>query len=327
MCTLIYSYQFIYYLKVLTKEEIIQAAEAFKLRLAETASQYENKFVINTDQTGCEFHIMPNRTYSWKGERMTMSSAKNVSKTTHSYTAQYTVTLDKTLVPKVFICMQEPNGVFGPRVQVDVDELVSKLGNVVVTCSKSGKLSTALYQEYLNEILVPYVKDNEFLLVIDSWTGQTNADIYNRTFKDEEGNPTCNVQVIPGKCTSMCQPLDVYFYRQVKLYIKRLQNNSWLYDNKVDITSREHCIRIHSVVLHQLQAPIFQNMLEYAWAKCGVGDDCVSFLNVVEVCFPKENGKHLCECKKSVFVQCSVCRQYLCFKCFYEDFHHLECVQ
>lgn len=146
-------------------------------------------------------------------------------------------------------------------VKVRIERLAEELGNVYITCSKSGKLTTTLYKDYLNGVLKPYVNQNRFLLVIDSWTGQTNMDMYDETFVDDVNMPTCSVKVIPGKCTSMCQPLDVYFYRQVKLLIKRLQSNVVLIREEREINSREDCIKIHSIIHHQLSADIFKNMI------------------------------------------------------------------
>lgn len=198
---------------------------------------------------------------------------KNPSKCTHSYTAQYTITLDGTLLRKVFLCMQEVNKQFGPRVQERVKQLEEEYGNVYVTCSKSGKLSKSLYQEYLKYVLKPYVLDNEFLYIIDSWTGQTDLSMYDEIFKDQDSLPTCSVKVIPGKCTGMCQPLDVFFYRQLKLFIKRLQNCVVLMEEGRDIDSREDCLKKHSLMGHQLAAREFQDMIRYAWYECGVGDE------------------------------------------------------
>lgn len=312
--------------EVATHEEIMRSAGVFKNQLAVLVPQFEPRFVLNTDQTGCEFQIMTNRTYSHRGERVTLVSTKNPNKCTHSYTAQYTVSLDGRLLPKVFLCMKESNDEFGPIVKVRVEKLVEEYQNVYVTSSKSGKLTTKLYKDYLVDVLKPYVKDNQFLFVCDSWTGQTNMDMYDQIFVDDNNLPTCTVKVIPGKCTSMCQPLDVYFYRQVKLLIKRIQSNVVLFKEKREINSREDCIKVHSIILHQLGAAVFQDMIRYAWFACGAGGEKPDFKNVKEVCFPKETYAALCSCKKNAFIRCSVCKLYLCFHCFFDEYHPKNCI-
>lgn len=109
------------------------------------------------------------------------------------------------------------------------------------------------------------MRNQHFLLLIDSWGGQTKPEIYDEIFQDEEKLPTCTVKVIPPKCTPIVQPCDVYFYRQVKNLIKHLQNAAYLIEKNREINSREDCIKIQSIVHHQLSSPIFDKIIRYAW--------------------------------------------------------------
>ncbi|GFX68857.1 HTH CENPB-type domain-containing protein [Trichonephila clavipes] len=144
------------------------------------------------------------------------------------------MTLSGKLLPTVFICLQEANGNFGPRVQKSVDEYAKIYTNVAITSSKSGKLTTALYKDFLIDVMKPYVKEEKFLFLIDSWGGQTNPVLYDEIFTDDKGIPTCTMKVIPPKCTPLVQPCDVYFYRQVKNFIKRLQNCALTLSNRIE---------------------------------------------------------------------------------------------
>lgn len=74
--------------------------------------------------------------------------------------------------------MQELTGKFGPTVQKRIDKLTTDYKNVLVTCSKSGKLTKQIYTDYLKYCLSPYVENNKFLLLIDSWGGQTDVTLY-----------------------------------------------------------------------------------------------------------------------------------------------------
>lgn len=171
----------------------------------------------------------------------------------------------------------------GPRVQKSVDEYLKKYRNVVVTSSKSGKLTTKLYKDFLINVLKPYVKKEKFFLIIDSWGGQTNTVMYDEVFRDDRRLPTCKVQVIPPKCTPLVQPCDVYFYRQVKNFIERLQNCAYLIEQGREINDREDCIKIHSIVHHQFSSPVFNEMIRYAWFASKLCDEREIFMNVNEV--------------------------------------------
>ena len=82
--------------------------------------------------------------------------------------------------------------------------------------------------------------------------------MHDDVFENESGEATCTLKFIPPKC-------DVYFYHQVKIIIKRLENSSALLKDEREIALREDAIKINSIVHHQLSAPIFSPMIKYAW--------------------------------------------------------------
>lgn len=67
-----------------------------------------------------------------------MLDSKN--KKTHSYTVQPLVSRDGRTLGKLLICLQEPKGDFGPRVEQQVRSLERELGNVRVVLSTSRKM-------------------------------------------------------------------------------------------------------------------------------------------------------------------------------------------
>jgi len=113
----------------------------------------------------------------------------------------------------------------------------------------------------LKYCLSSYVLNNKFLLLIDSWQDQIDLTLYDDIFENETGG-TSFIKVIPLKCTLICQPCDVYFYRQVNNFIKRLQNCSTLLQQQREIGTHEDAIKIH--YLHQLSVPVFKPMILYA---------------------------------------------------------------
>ncbi|XP_044576758.1 uncharacterized protein LOC123259975 isoform X1 [Cotesia glomerata] len=174
--------------------EIIASAEMFRIQTKQLISNFDSDFVINTDQTdflkfifsGCQYQSMFNRTLTEKGSKTVFAKVQDMTKVSHSYTAQYSITLSGKLLPHVFICLQEPTGDFGPRIKKNVEEYLKKYKNVIVTLSKSGKLTTTLYKNFLEKCLMPYVQKNKFLLIIDSWTGQVKPELYDEIFQDDK---------------------------------------------------------------------------------------------------------------------------------------------
>ncbi|GFV02773.1 HTH CENPB-type domain-containing protein [Trichonephila clavipes] len=98
-----------------TMEETHAAAEKFRLHTRALIPNYDKDFVLNTNQTGCQYQSTYNRTLAEQGSKVVLVKWKDMNKVTHSYTAQYVMTLSGKLLPTVFICLQEANGNFGPR--------------------------------------------------------------------------------------------------------------------------------------------------------------------------------------------------------------------
>ncbi|XP_025160571.1 uncharacterized protein LOC112589900 [Harpegnathos saltator] len=311
--------------EIATLEETTEAEQRFQIQTRNIISNFNLDFVINTDQTGCNYQTTYNKSLQFKGVKTVFLKKQNLNKITHLYTAQYSMTASGKLLPLVYICLQESTNKFGPIISKTVDKLTAEFGNVVVTCSKSGKLTKELYKNYLETTLKSYVKNDKFLLIIDSWGGQTDAALHDEIFWNDDGDATCTLKIILAKCTPFCQPCNVYFYRQVKLLIKRLQNAPILIKEEREIASREDAIKIHSIVHHQLSAPSFENMIKYAWYAAKLLEERNFFSNVNDICFPPTIAKQKCPCTEISFIKCAWCAICFCFKCFYDIYHPNKC--
>ena len=304
---------------------ISEEVKKFQKRLQTTIPKFESQYVINTDQTGCEYRCEVRRTLSVKGEKQTEVFLGDFNKVTHSYTAQYSITAAGTLLPKVFLCMREQKGNFGPRVYKSIQEMSSNYGNVFVVATTSGKMTKDTFGSYLNNIVMPYVENKKYLLILDSWSGQNDLGYINNVLTDDNGNNLSKIEFIPPHCTSYCQPCDVYFFRQVKNFIKKLQNSTDAIQANRELNTREDAIKIHSLIHHQLSATVFKDMLIYAWYASKLLEKRDVFCNVNEICFPAKLLNMKCVCGRLSFIQCSHCRKCLCFCCFYDVYHPKTC--
>ncbi|CAF1541711.1 unnamed protein product, partial [Rotaria sp. Silwood1] len=133
--------------------------------------------------------------------------------------------------------------------------------NVVVTCSKSGKLTSSLVTYWRDHCLIPNLSPKTLLLV-DSFPSHANPDVYKR-LKDFA------FRVIPPKTTSTIQPLDVYFNRQYKLILRRIFNHVRLDDIHINLAERNNVIKLHSLVHSQMKSKAFESMIKYAWHRSG----------------------------------------------------------
>lgn len=303
---------------------ILQKAKSFQAAVKKSSQSFKPENVLNTDQTGFTYEILSGRTLSHKGEKITLGASKSPKNlATHSYTIQYVINLAGEIVGDVFMCLQETSGKLGRRVEEDMFPAC----NVTLTCSKSGKLTTSLYEYFLDKVVVPSMKE-DFLFVVDSWGGQTNPSIYSDRF-GVDGSPRCTVELIPPKCTSMCQPLDTTFHRQLKFFAAKIANEAAFQSaagihRNDEITTRNNCIKLQSILRNQFGAPVFKPMIKYSWFSAGLSEDKPLFQSVKEACFTFEKTDSIkCEqnCGENRFVKCAICRKILCYNCFFHDYH------
>ena len=91
------------------------------------------------------------------------------------------------------------------------------------------------------------------------------------------------------------------------------------------LSTREDEIKIHSLIHHQLSAPIFEDMIKYAWFASKLIPERTVFGNVNQICFPMEMRQSKCDCKTCAFIKFAVCRMYLCILCFYNLYYPANC--
>ena len=74
------------------------------------------------------------------------------------------------------------------------------------------------------------------------------------------GTKQCLRLQIPPKTTPYIQPLDVYGFRQWKLFVRRITDIVELDNINIDLNNRLNIITMHSLVYDQLSSPKFQKM-------------------------------------------------------------------
>ena len=147
------------------------------------------------------------------------------------------------------------------------------------------------------------------LLILDSWPAQKNSALYSTPEK-----PVA-LFIIPPKATKYVQPLDVYFFRQFKLFAKRISDYVRSNNQGTRLNDRLFIICMLSFIYNQLSAPIFVPMLKYAWTKSGYFPNVASqkFKNVLEVNFANfYSDCSSAECQNSAFCKCAYCEKNLC---------------
>ncbi|VDP33036.1 unnamed protein product [Heligmosomoides polygyrus] len=77
--------------------------------------------------------------------------------------------------------------------------------------------------------------------------------------------------ISPG-ATSLCQPLDVYFYRLFKRFIRRIHEHVLHFRPDSNSFSRDNTLKVVSQTYRQFCAPVFRKCFAYAWVAAGYVD-------------------------------------------------------
>ena len=134
-----------------------------------------------------------------------------------------------------------------------------------------------------------------------------------------------NILTIPKKTTAFIQPLDVFGFRIWKNFIRSFSDSVILNNYDINLHLRNNIIKLQSLAHNQLSSPRFRNLFKYSWYKSGyLSTRPEKFENPTNYCYFKEE-KHIPKCSicgKMAFIRCAWCKNYFCFKHFFEQYHY-----
>ncbi|KYN03968.1 hypothetical protein ALC62_05174, partial [Cyphomyrmex costatus] len=268
--------------------------------------------VFNSNQSGFNLEMHTRRTLSFKGELKIETLAQSLNSMTHSYTIQPLISADGCLLSPLLIVLQEKDGVFGPRIK---NNLFTP-ENVHVLASKSGKLSSKLVQKWFTKVFLPST-NNESVLLLDSWSGQ-NSQMLNAL---STSGKSVVIKTIPAGTTGMIQPLDVFFFRPWKNFIRYFSDNIILNNFDINLHHRNNVIKLQSLIHNQFSSPRFQNLIKYSWYKSGyIKEKPSEFDNPVDFCL--KQCETSCDfCNLSAIIKCAWCTKSLCLTHFFNEYH------
>lgn len=223
----------------------------------------------------------------------------------------------------MYVCFQEASGSFGPRVAQQVK--MNTPFNIYADASVSGKMTSSHVSNWAKHVFKLDVVDKS-LLILDSWSGQKDENL----IKSQLEVHNFKVEVIPPKSTKFIQPLDVYFFRQYKIIIRRIEEEirfkcTFAENTMTKLNDRIFILKMHALVYNQFCAPSFQMMIKYAWQKCGylTPEIVEHFDNVIDQTFNfdfETCSKEFCE--EVAFIRCAYCNICLCIEHFFNYHYH-----
>ena len=169
----------------------------------------------------------------------------------------------------------------------------------------SGKLTTSLAEYWTDNCFLPLLGAKRSLLP-DSYPGQNRREL-------DQPESCDGIKVtslpIPQNTTDELQPLDSYFNRQIKTFLKVCYHRVALDELDIHLHKRNNIIRLVSPMHNQLGADVFTPVIEYARSSSDLPrEDPSSFVSVNQVCFASSGAHVQCEgkdCDECVYINCA----------------------
>jgi hypothetical protein len=145
------------------------------------------------------------------------------------------------------ICLKENDDVFGPIVEKEVNELLKTGKNVEVVCSRSGKVTNNIINNWANNLIENFdsTEDNvNILLLLDSLFSHWNQ---NFPITNANKNVKIHKKKIPKGTTYLDEPCDQFFNHELKYVTKKFTERIILDDLDINIRNRLNAIKLFSL--------------------------------------------------------------------------------
>lgn len=294
------------------QQSMEQSAQQFVRAIKEM--NFEPSLIVNADQSGFVKEMQSGRSLAPVGVKTVERMVQTVSSTTHSYTVMPMIYADGRLGSKLFVVLQEPKGSFPQRFNYQSE-------NLSIHCHTSYIMTKQLMITWFQECVFTNQMPDNLLLIVDHWS----------SFRDHETIQSYvplgkNLQIrnIPAGATPLIQPLDVFFFRFFKGFVRKIHGYVMAKEVDFQINLRNNILLILELVYHQFCNPIFNSFLLFSWFKAGYSDQRPEpFLTPIDYCFPIDVVRN-CQnpnCANFSFIRCSYCNAYLCFDHFIVSKH------
>lgn len=304
--------------------KVIESIDEFVNRIRSMRAIPNPPKLFNADQTGMQMELKPNFTLETAGTRYVQEKIDSKSATTHSITLFPFFGHDGYCVLPILIILQEPKGVFGPRVQ----NTMYTHPDLLIECSKSGKITKQILARWYREVLFKDRNLHNGILLLDSLPMHKDKE-FAFSFKPDDFNIA--IEIIPPGTTDKIQPMDRDLNRILKAFTKELSLGFCSNDPRIErtnISTRDNICFIYVHVFNQVRSPRFKGWVQRTFKICGYIDTYEPYPgSPIEYCFDRNEVPtspcSLCEEFKGAFIRCAWCKLLFCaYHYFFSERSH-----
>ncbi|RLU20229.1 hypothetical protein DMN91_006836 [Ooceraea biroi] len=224
---------------------------------------YEPHEVINIDQSRFDKELHSYRSLAFKGAKQVFVTMGSKNAATHSYMVMGNIDASGTVMDFLYLKSQEANGKFPEIIKPIIpDNIKAYAGTSAMMTNADSKIYLDLLFQYL---ISKGIK--KCLLLADSWSSNKNTKLFEEVLAKYEGRLKVERLLIPEGTTGMIQPLNVYYFRPYKQFVRHISDSLEVCDG---IWKRDNYFKLQALAHFQFQAPMFRDMVKYAFYKAGL---------------------------------------------------------
>lgn len=159
---------------------------------------------------------------------------QSASSLTHSYTAVPVLYADGRLGKKLFVILPERDGAFPQSGHWPASNLIVVAGTTHIMCKSQ-------VPRFMSECVVDSLSPRVTVLLHDSWSGFKD---YENILSTVPTGKEVKLMAIPPGATAICQPLDLYFFRLLKRYIRRIHDHVLHQRPDFNCFSRDNTLKV-----------------------------------------------------------------------------------
>lgn len=265
---------------------------------------------------GLQLIIPPGRKIILRGTKKIIRSVQCIDTKIHSFTIHIQMKASGKLSRKLPVFLYESVDL-AKRGRMEI----GNYPNLHPYSSKSSQTGSDIAMQWMKEVFFDVI-ENDSVVIIDSWSG------YNQMMKMSEiSDKKMKIIQLPFGSSSVLQPLDVYFNRPFKDFIRRILTKIQWQQNDYMLKDRENVLNVLDMIWFQCKAPRFENLLKYSWFRAGYTQEhSPDFMTPAQFCL-EFRGYEKCKavsCTNFCFIRCAHCEKYYCFNDALEHRHHME---
>lgn len=242
-------------------------------------------------------------TLTFAGEKQVKAVVQRKNALQHSFTLQPVIDGDGGVMDPMLVVFQQKDE---PR---KFHQEMAEFTNLFARSTPSGLCDKVITMEWFEKVMIPNSQRGSALL-LDSWGG------FMESCNSDRVKNHLRIEIVPPKVTGRIQPLDKYFNRPWKVFMRRLSDKVRMNNPAYILAVRQNIARMISLIHYQFCAPRFRPMVKYAWFSSGyLAERPPHFETPAQFCLnfkPREicagNG-----CTQMGFIKCAHCENILCF--------------